>query len=251
MAFSFVAHEHRRDIDLARQCFTTHCIMAEITSYLGGDDLVQFSRASKWLYFSMWGSPFIWKKALGRVNVDVDLAVTPFRTLYTLSILWLTNDCMLCGHSTRNGILGTGEAATRLCNKCAVNVLVPAPDADQPPQFMQTLYHGGPHRHFKMTLRHGASRVRIPALQLHARPATLYRASRSAPKDPNYLAGSVILILRLITALIDIREQANRYLQRLMNNVYEGKQPQIPVRSLKISTIGSDYVALLPLSRGY
>ncbi|CAE6482222.1 unnamed protein product [Rhizoctonia solani] len=216
------------EYDVARICLTNHCIVAEIASYLDGSDLVQLSRASKWLYFNMWGSPSVWKRALSKVGVDINPTVTPFRALYALSILSFTFECLLCGNSTENRKLGQGEGATRLCNKCAANVLVPAPDADQPPQFMQTFYHGGPHRYFKLILPRGASRVRIPALLSHAKPATLYRALPSASNDPDYMAG-------------------NRYLQQLMNNSYEGRQPRIPVHSL----VGHDYVALLPLSCGY
>ncbi|KAJ1302259.1 hypothetical protein OPQ81_001078 [Rhizoctonia solani] len=205
--------------DVFRRCLTTHCIMAEIALHLDGHDLVQLSRASKWMYFSLWGSPSIWKKALRRVGVDIDLSFTPFRTLYILSILSFTNDCMLCGASTANGILGEGEAATRLCNRCAANVLIPAPDADQPPELRQNFYDRGPHRYFKMILRRGVSRARIPALLWHAKPATLYKALPSAPNDPGYMAG-------------------NRYLQQLMNDDREERQPGVPVRSLKISTIG-------------
>ncbi|CUA75494.1 hypothetical protein RSOLAG22IIIB_05925 [Rhizoctonia solani] len=184
------------------RCFTNPCIITEIASYLDGEDLVQLSRTSKWLCFVLWGSPSIWKTALGRVGVDVDLPVTPFCTIYTFSILSFTNDCMLCGSPTKNGILREGEVATRLCNKCAANVLIPAPDADQPPDFMQTIYHGGPHRYYKLILRHGVNSVRIPALLSHAKPAALYRALPSVPNDPAYMAG-------------------NRYLQHLMNNSHE------------------------------
>ncbi|CAE7199559.1 unnamed protein product [Rhizoctonia solani] len=214
------------------RCLTNYYIILEIASFLDGNDLVQLSRTSKWLCFTIWGSPLVWKQALGKVGVNVDLSLTPFHTLYTFSILSFTTECMLCGSSTRNGILDEHEAATRLCNKCAANVLVPAPDIDQPPQFMQTLYQGGPHRYFKLILRRGVSRVRIPALMSHAKPATLYRAHPSPPNDPDYVAG-------------------NRYLQQLMNNELEGHQPRIPVHSLKIITLEHDYVALLPLSRGY
>ncbi|KEP46802.1 hypothetical protein V565_180930 [Rhizoctonia solani 123E] len=216
----------------ARLCFMNAYLATEIASYLSGTDLVQLSRTSKWLCFALWGSPYIWKKALGRVGVDIDLPITPFRTIYTYSILIFTTDCMLCGSSTVNGILGEGEAATRLCNKCAANVLIPAPDADQPPGFTQTIYHGGPHRYYKMILRRGVSSVRIPALLSHAKPATLYRAFPSTPNNPAYMAG-------------------NRYLQQLMNDDHEGHQPKILVRSLKITTIGHDYIALLPLARGH
>ncbi|CAE6413961.1 unnamed protein product [Rhizoctonia solani] len=188
VVFSFEAR------DVVRRCLTNYCTMVEIASYLDGHDIIQLSRTSKWLCFTIWGSPLIWKKALSRVGVDVDLPVTPFRTLYTYSILSFTTDCMLCGSPTKNGILGEGEASTRFCNECAFNVLIPAPGADQPPQFMQTFYHNGPHRYFKMALRHGVSRVRIPALLSHAKPATLYKAFLSAPNDPNYLAGNVILM---------------------------------------------------------
>ncbi|CAE6463220.1 unnamed protein product [Rhizoctonia solani] len=215
-----------------RRCFMNPYLAAEIAFYLSGNSLIQLSRTSKWLCFTLWGSPYIWKKALDRVGVDIDLPVTPFRIIYTFSILNFTTDCMLCGSSTENGFLGEGEAATRLCNKCAANVLIPAPDADQPSGFMQTIYHGGPHRYYKMILRHGVSRVRIPALLSHAKPATLYRAFPSTPNDSAYMAG-------------------NRYLQKLMNDDHKGHQPKIPVRSLKITTIGHDYIALLPLARGY
>ncbi|KDN43707.1 hypothetical protein RSAG8_05897, partial [Rhizoctonia solani AG-8 WAC10335] len=173
VVFSFEAR------DVVRRCLTNYCTMVEIASYLDGHDIIQLSRTSKWLCFTIWGSPLIWKKALSRVGVDVDLPVTPFRTLYTYSILSFTTDCMLCGSPTKNGILGEGEASTRFCNECAFNVLIPAPGADQPPLLMKVysppavtiplIYTiTGPHRYFKMALRHGVSRVRIPALLSHA-----------------------------------------------------------------------------------
>ncbi|GAB1527970.1 hypothetical protein RhiTH_011288 [Rhizoctonia solani] len=175
--------------NVVQQSFEEYPIISEIALYLAGEDLVQLSRASKWLYFTMWGWPSIWKKALQRAGVDIDVTALPFHSIYTRSILSFTIDCMLCGTPTKNGVLGKGDAATRLCSKCAANVLVPAPEEEQPVEFMQTIYHGGPHRFFKMVLRHGAIGVRIPTLLLHSKPAILYKAFPSLPHDRKYIAG--------------------------------------------------------------
>ncbi|KAH7332783.1 hypothetical protein B0J17DRAFT_721944 [Rhizoctonia solani] len=206
------------EYDVVRLCLTTHCIVAEIASYLDGGDLVQLSRASKWLYFNMWGSPSVWKRALSNVGVDVNLTVTPFRVLYALSILSFTSECL------RTEVLEKEKRP----RDSVTSVQPTSPDEDQPPQFMQTFYHGGPHRYFKLILPHGVSRVRIPALLSHAKLATLYRARPSPLDDPDYMAG-------------------NRYLQQLMDNDYNGRQPRVPIHSL----VGRDYVAFLPLSRGH
>ncbi|CEL58918.1 hypothetical protein RSOLAG1IB_08939 [Rhizoctonia solani AG-1 IB] len=206
--------------DVVRKCFTEYCIMDEIALHLVGDDLVQLSRTSKWLQFSMWGFPSIWKRALERAGIGIDVSFAPFHTIYTLSILSFTIDCMLCGASTRNGILGSGKSATRLCNTCASHVLMPAPTVDQPPEFMQTFYHGGPHRFFKLVLRHDP-------ISLHAKRPAPYEVS---PRSSN-------------------RSRGNRYQQK-MNKKTQGPQPRFPIHSLTITTIGRDYIALLPLSGG-